>query len=179
MRVRRVVTGHDASGKAVVTSDEEVEPVTAALLPGGEFHRLWGGDSTPTFPDDGSPTPQKSYYPPVGGYRFAMFRVTPGARTLPPDLDLEAARAELDEKLPGLSGRMDPDVPGRHASDTVDFGIVLAGEVILHLDDGAETVLRTGDTFVQNGTFHRWSNNGTEPAVVCLFMAGARREENR
>ncbi|MBO0854091.1 MAG: cupin domain-containing protein [Nocardia sp.] len=178
MKVRRVVTGHDASGKAVFASDEQVEPVTAALLPGGEYHRLWGGDRIPTFPDDGAPTPQVGYYPPVGGHRFTMFRIAPGTRKLPPDLDMDAARRELDEKLPGLTDGMDPEVPGRHASDTIDFGIVLSGEVTLHLDEGAQTVLRTGDTFVQNGTFHRWSNTGTEPAIVALFMAGARREDS-
>ena len=44
MKVRRVVTGHDRSGKSVFVSDTEVEPVTASLLPGAEFHKLWGGD---------------------------------------------------------------------------------------------------------------------------------------
>lgn len=46
MKVRRVVTGQDASGKSVFVSDEEVEPVTLELLPGAEFHRLWGADET-------------------------------------------------------------------------------------------------------------------------------------
>ena len=48
MKVRRVVTGHDRSGKAVFVSDGQVEPVTAELMPGSEFHKLWGGDRTPS-----------------------------------------------------------------------------------------------------------------------------------
>ena len=51
MKIRRVVTGHDEKGKAVFVSDEEVEPLTLAALPGAEFHRLWGADSAPTFLD--------------------------------------------------------------------------------------------------------------------------------
>ena len=54
MDARRVVTGHNAEGKAVFVSDEMVEPVTLALLPGTEFHKLWGSDETASFPDDGS-----------------------------------------------------------------------------------------------------------------------------
>ena len=66
MRVRRVVTGHDRNGKAVFASDEQVDPVTLELIPGPEFHRLWGADQAPTFPGDGGPTAQPSYFPPVG-----------------------------------------------------------------------------------------------------------------
>src|SRR5215475_14456776 len=58
MRVRRVVTGHDRSGKAVFVSDLEVQPTTVGLMPGAEFHKLWGGDRTPSFPDDGASPPQ-------------------------------------------------------------------------------------------------------------------------
>ena len=51
---RRVVTGHDANGKAVFASDEQVEGIAPLLNPASEFHRLWGGDTTPRFPDDGA-----------------------------------------------------------------------------------------------------------------------------
>ena len=67
MNVRRVVTGHDDRGKAVFVSDECVAPTTVTLLPGFAFHRLWGGDSTPRFPDDGSMPPFVNYFPPIGG----------------------------------------------------------------------------------------------------------------
>ena len=72
MRVRRVVTGHDRNGKAVFASDEPVDPLTPVLMPGWELHRLWRTDQAPTFPDDGGPTAQPSYFRSVGGYRFGF-----------------------------------------------------------------------------------------------------------
>src|SRR5262249_54282207 len=151
MKVRRVVTGHDGNGKAVFASDERVDPLTLALIPGAEFHRLWGADRAPSFPDDGGPTAQPSYFPPVGGYRFALFTAPPGPVSAPADLDRQAALAEMEVKLPGLLACLEPDNPGMHTTDTIDFEVVLSGEVILELDDGVEKVLRAGDTVVQNG----------------------------
>jgi mannose-6-phosphate isomerase-like protein (cupin superfamily) len=175
MRVRRVVTGHDRDEKAVFASDEQVDPLTLALMPGAEFHRLWGADQAPTFPDEGGPTAQPSYFPPVGGYRFGFFTVPPGTAPAPADLDLQAALVEMEEKLPGLLAYLEPDNPGMHTTDTIDFEVVLSGEVTLELDDGAEKVLHPGDTVVQNGTRHRWGNPGTEPAVLAVFLIGAHR----
>lgn len=54
MGIRRVVTGHNSEGKAVFASDEEVEPVTVSLVPGWEWHQVWGIDETARFPDDRS-----------------------------------------------------------------------------------------------------------------------------
>ena len=175
MTVRRVVTGHDDAGKAVFASDGLVEPVTVALIPGGAFHLLWGADQPPTFPDDGVPTPQPTYFPPVGGYRFGLFTVPPATASVPVELDIESALAEVEEKLPGLVGHMEADNPGMHTTDTIDFEVVLSGQVILELDNGAEKVLRPGDTVVQNGTRHRWSNHGSVPAVVAVLLIGAHR----
>jgi mannose-6-phosphate isomerase-like protein (cupin superfamily) len=175
VRVRRVVTGHDGSGKAVFASDQQVDPVTVTLIPGAEFHLLWGADHAPTFPDDGSPTPQPSYFPPLSGYRFGFFTVPPAQSSIPADVDLGAGLAEMDAKLPGMLARMEPDNPGMHTTDTIDFEVVLSGEVVLELDNGAEHLLRPGDTVVQNGTRHRWANRGTEPAVVAVILLGAHR----
>jgi hypothetical protein len=177
MKVRRVVTGHDGDGKAVFASDELVDPVTVTARPDRQYHRLWGGDETPTFPGDGGPTAHHAYFPPVGGYRFGLFTVLPGTVSAPAGLDREAAQAEMEEKLPGFLSLLEPDNPGMHTTDTIDFEVVLSGEVVLELDDGAETVLRPGDTVVQNGTRHRWGNRGTEPAVVALFVVGAHRSD--
>jgi mannose-6-phosphate isomerase-like protein (cupin superfamily) len=175
MRARRVVTGHDRDGRAVFASDEQADPLILASMPGSEFHRLWGADQAPVFPDDGAPTAQPDYFPPAGGYRFGLFTVPPANLPAADGLDPGSAQAEMEEKLPGLLGYMEPDDPGMHTTDTIDFEVVLSGEVILELDDGAETVLRAGDTVVQNGTRHRWKNSGTEPALVAVFLIGAHR----
>jgi mannose-6-phosphate isomerase-like protein (cupin superfamily) len=173
--IRRVVTGHDERTKAVFVSDERIPPVTLALSPGTEFHRLWGADQAPTFPDAGLSPSQPAYFPPVGGFRFGFFTLPPEGTAPPAELDLAAAVAEAEEKLPGLVAHMEPDSPGMHTTDTVDFEVVISGEVVLELDDGVETVLRPGDTVVQNGTRHRWRNRGAEPAVLAVFLVGAHR----
>jgi mannose-6-phosphate isomerase-like protein (cupin superfamily) len=62
-----------------------------------------------------------------------------------------------------------------HTTVTIDFEVVLSGQVICELDDGAEVTLNPGDTFVQNGTRHRWRNPGTEPAVLFVALLGAKQ----
>jgi quercetin dioxygenase-like cupin family protein len=70
---------------------------------------------------------------------------------------------------------MEPESPGMHTTDTVDFEVVLSGEIVLELDDGAEVVLKPGDTVVQNGTRHAWRNRGDVPAVIAAGLIGAHR----
>jgi len=177
MDVRRVVTGHNAEGKAVFASDEKVPALTMKLLPGSEFHRLWGGEEAPTFPDDGSEPAQATYFPAVGGYRFGMFMIPPETTASIADLpDMEAATAEVEEKMPGLLSYMEPDAPGMHTTDTIDFEYVISGSITLELDDGAEVLLKAGDTVVQNGTRHAWRNTGTEPCRLAVFIVGAHRK---
>ncbi len=178
MDVRRVVTGHDAEGNAIFVSDEQVVPIVPTLLPGNEFHRLWGGDEAPQFPDDGVRPNDAAYFPPVGGYRFGLFTIPPdGGAGAPADLDIMAALDDLETKLPGLSGHMEPENPGMHTTATIDFEVLLSGAVTLELDDGAKVTIGPGDTVVQNGTRHRWSNAGTEPAVLAVFICGAHHDK--
>ena len=179
MNIRRVVTGHDAQGKAVFASDQEVTPIAVSLFPGIEFHRLWGGDGAPRFPDAGAMPEYTSYFPPVGGFRFWVFTLPPGNSHQQDDANVDAAtgRAELETKLPGLAQYLEPDEPGMHTTPTVDCEMVVAGEITLELDDGATVTLRPGDTVVQNGTRHRWRNHGTVPATVVVFICGAHHQK--
>lgn len=173
MRVRRVVTGHNHAGKAVVADDRQVDAITLGLLPGSEFHRLWGADQAPSFPDAGAAAPHTTYFPPIGGFRFGLFSVPPAGAGLPENLDVAAAARELEEKLPGLASYMEPDAPGMHTTPTIDFEVVLSGEVWLELDDGVEVHLKPGDCVVQNGTRHAWRNHGTDVARLAVFLIGA------
>lgn len=178
MDIRRVVTGHDDAGRAVLASDEVVEPVTLALLPGSEFHQIWGSDTTPSFPDDGSRPAAPAYFPSVGGFRFGFFTIPPdGGAGIPEGLDIGAALAEFAEKLPGLADHLEPDDPGMHTTATIDYGVVLSGQATLELDDGVKTVLHPGDCYIQNGTRHRWSNTGDVPAVLAIAIVGAEHTE--
>jgi hypothetical protein len=132
MDARRVVTGHNEKGKAVFVSDEVVAPVTLALLPGSEFHQLWGSDETASFPDDGTRPPAPRYFPAVEGFRFGFFSIPPdGGAGAPPDLDMAAALAEFEEKLPGMAEHLELDDPGMHTTATIDFGVVLSGTATL------------------------------------------------
>jgi hypothetical protein len=175
------VTGHDRDGRAVFAGDEAVEPVAPAILGGTEFHLLWGGDQAPSFPDDGSQPATARYFPGVGGFRFGIFTLPPGGAggvggAAPSPSDVEAGLAEVERLLPGLLGHMEPDAPGMHTTATIDFEVVLSGQIELELDDGATVLLGPGDTVVQNGTRHRWNNPGTESARVAVFLVGAHHE---
>ena len=173
MKIRRVVTGHTPDGKAIVASDTEVDGITVGLLPGMEFHRLWGADTAPTFPDDGLPYPSVAYFPPVGGFRFGLFMVPPDTAMAATPVDMEAALQEAEEKLPGAVAYLEPDHPGMHTTKTIDFEYVISGEVWLELDDGMEVHLRAGDTVVQNGTRHAWRNKSSKPCQMVVVLIGA------
>jgi mannose-6-phosphate isomerase-like protein (cupin superfamily) len=173
MDVRRVVTGHDAQGRSVFVTDQTVSPDVPMMLPGAEFHQLWGGDSTAAFPDDGAKPSYRAYFPPIGGFRFGMFSIPPETSADDQQPDGDAAFEDAERKLPGLLGYMDPTDPGMHTTDTIDFEVVLEGTVVLELDGGAQVTLGPGDTVVQNGTRHRWTNPGTTTARLALFMCGA------
>src|SRR5262245_13731864 len=173
MKIRRVVTGHDRSGKAVFASDSHVDATTVELFPGAEFHKVWGSDRTPTFPDDGSQPSWRTFFPPIGGFRFGFFTLGPASSATPEISDLARAQAEFEAKLPGMASYMEPEGNGMHTTDTIDFEVVIEGEVDLELDDGATVHLVPGDTVVQNGTRHAWHNRGTKPVRLALFCIGA------
>ena len=75
-----------------------------------------------------------------------------------------------------MAEHFERDTPGMHTSDTLDYGIVIRGEVILELDDGKTVHLRQGDCVVQNGTRHRWRNPLPEPCLMAFVLIGGQRE---
>jgi mannose-6-phosphate isomerase-like protein (cupin superfamily) len=176
MTVRRVSTGHDVTGKAIFTVDDQVAATTLMLAPAVSYHELWRADSTPTLPNDGLPTTGPDFFPPVGGYRFFILTLQPeGSTRMADDIDIAAGLREMEDKTPGMLAHSEAENPGMHRTDSVDFEIVLTGELVLELDDGAETVLRAGDVNIQNGTRHRWHNRGEQPATMACFLLGATR----
>jgi hypothetical protein len=169
--MRRVVTGRDSTGKSVFRSDDEVGAATPSLMPGAAFTQVWGSDSIPSLPADGYEPNARKFFPPPGGFRYHVFTLPPATVTLPADIDLGAALAELEATMPGMAEHMEADNPGMHTTDTID--IVLAGEIYLELDDGAEVRLGPGDVVVQNGTRHRWNNRSAEPCTMAAAIFGA------
>ena len=175
MRVRRVVTGENRDGKAVLVGDDEVTPIVVALLPGAEFHRIWGCDAVPEVPVSDQGIQPKDWFPPPGGFRFALVTLPPDTATLPGNLDIEEALSEFEEKLPGFAQVMEPDSPGMHTSDSVDVVLIVSGQAILELDDGVQVTLGVGDYVVQNGTRHAWRNPTKHPCTMAAAVVGAHR----
>ena len=137
---RRIVTGHDASGKSIVVSDT---PVPKTLDIGtAAFHEVWITDATPAPIDATEPEPTER---PV--------RVPPPAN---------GVMVRFTEMAPGAESPM-------HRTETVDVGVVIDGETWLLLDDGSETRVGPGDAVVQRGTMHAWANRSDRP-VRMLFV---------
>jgi mannose-6-phosphate isomerase-like protein (cupin superfamily) len=170
MHIRRVVTGQRADGGSVFMSDEQVEPVEIGGL---EFHRMWGSDSLVQLPSDGSAPQPRLYFPPAAGFRFAFFSLPPASAPPPPGSMIR----DLQARLPGLAEYLEPDHPGMHTTDTVDFDIVISGEVWLELDHGAEVRLQPGDCVIQNGTRHAWRNKSDQPCLIAVALVGAHRRK--
>ena len=173
--MRRVVTGWDSNGKSIVVEDSDVEPKSVSVLPASTFCHLWGSDDRVPLPSDGSEPNWTQFFPPATGFRFLVWTLPPEGTPLPPDVDFNAARAELDRVLPGLIEFNEPDNPGMHTTDTVDWDYVVSGEVSLELDDGQEVRLTTGDSVIQNGTRHAWHNRTDEVTTIATVLIGAQK----
>ncbi len=176
MDIYCVVTGQSESGKSLIMRNTPIKPVCLALFPGYEFHRIWGSDSIPELPSDGTPPPQLRYFPPKSGFRFGFFTIPPDTTTRVDRISTASALEEIQHKLPGMIDVLEPDHPGMHTTDTVDFDVIVSGEVYLELDDGAEVLLKAGDCVIQNGTRHAWHNRSSEKCVISVAIVGAERK---
>jgi mannose-6-phosphate isomerase-like protein (cupin superfamily) len=125
----------------------------------------------------GDPTlARHTYFPDPGGTRFFVVRFPPAAAAesaAARGVDVAAATSRFFDQFPGLGDVMEADHPGMHASKTVDYLVILAGEIDLELDDGATRRLRAGDVVVQNGTRHAWKNPGSVDCVLAGVVVGA------
>ena len=169
--IRRVVTGHNAQGKSVILGDGPSPHVlTLPGVPTFGLTNLWVTDTSPADnagSADGAARPV-ALEPPVGG---TIFRVV----EFPPDGTLGAfdRRAAFESMSAGHA--MDPSAarhPGMHKTASMDYAIVLSGEIWALMDEG-ETLLRAGDVLVQRGTNHAWSNRGSVPCLVAFILVSA------
>jgi len=169
--IRRVVTGCDSNGKSMVVSDgEPARRVTIEHLAGLTMTGLLFLDRPPVDVSDGSDQPgtRGRLGPAPGGMTF-------GTTEIPPDeammagLDMEALQEEVSAKMPGLLDAADPSRLGMHWTETIDFVVVVSGEVWLQLDE-SEVHLKAGDCVVQRGTWHAWHNRSTEPCLIADVM---------
>ena len=173
---KRVVTAVDEKGKAVVAEETTVEPAEMAMLPGIGFYSVWGYDILPTVPVENPSAVRAPMFPAPPGSRFGIVRFPPASDATEAEIDeavLGAMVAECDEKVPGLIGVMEPDGSGMHTTQTIDYDIVISGELYLQLDDGVEVRVPAGTCIVQNGTRHAWQNRGDVPAYLAYVLLGA------
>ncbi|MFQ6590979.1 MULTISPECIES: cupin domain-containing protein [Pseudomonas] len=169
MYVRRIVTGIDSDGKSILVSDGSA-PRTRDFehIPGFSNTVVWATESAqaPTGkPEDPTPT-LTAFTAPAGGSRLFVVQIPPASVFA--GLDFAAADAEQNEHLPGLAETFDPERPGFHRTQSVDYMVLLQGELWLELDKGPAVQVRPGHIVVQNGTYHAWTNKSDQPAV---FMA--------
>jgi mannose-6-phosphate isomerase-like protein (cupin superfamily) len=169
-QVRRVVTSHEADGKAVVLFDGAPVKVRERPEGGTKSWVLWVSDSTPA---DISGTQDRGdrtigIPPPVGGSVFRIVDFYPmDDKKLPPDY---MARSIGAEHAP--SKGWPPRHPAMHRTRTVDYAVVMSGEIDMMLDD-SEVHLKAGDVLVQQGTNHAWVNRGTEPCRIAFVLIDA------
>ena len=170
--IRRIVTGHNAQGRSVIASDGPSPHVlTLPGRPDFALTDLWVSHDAPAS-NAGSADAAKrrmSLEPPSNG---TIFRVV----EFPPDRAAGGFDRAAAFRAMGASHAMDPDAsrhPAMHRTDTVDYAIVLSGEIWALMDEG-ETLLKTGDVLVQRGTNHAWSNRGGVPCLVAFILVSAR-----
>jgi hypothetical protein len=143
-QIRRVVTGHDNEGKAVVQIDDvTTDPLESR--PGARPFVVWTSEG---FPIDNSTSDDASKRP-VGAWlaNGSLFR--------------------LVEFAPGVA-------PRNHRTSSLDYAVVMSGEIDLVLDDGLVCHLKAGDVLVQRGTVHDWVNNGDVPCLIAFVLIDAK-----
>jgi quercetin dioxygenase-like cupin family protein len=143
LQIRRVVTGHDASGRAVVKIDEVAKNLVSSR-PGATACVVW---TTEGFPVDNT------------GESDA------GLRKTGTTLD-NGTVFRILELAPGVT-------PRNHRTDSIDYAVVMSGEVDMELDD-TTVHLKAGDVLVQRGTIHNWVNRGSEPCVIAFVLIAAK-----
>ena len=178
---KRALTGRDEAGKSVFKSfDVTSKVVEIDSNPGLTFYELYMTEDVPRLTGlEGDPMLKGTKaFPGPGGTMFRLISYPPkrpeGYKP-PPGVTFESGLKELSDKVPGMGDYFDRSAPGMHTTDTIDYGVVVRGEMTLELDDGQKVHLRQGDCIVQNGTRHRWRNPLPEPCLMAFISVGGKR----
>ncbi|HWL04278.1 MAG TPA: cupin domain-containing protein [Xanthobacteraceae bacterium] len=167
-KVRRVVTGHDESGKAIVVIDDIAPNIKERKAANVISTLLWVTDGTPADMSSNADTANRDIgvAPPANGsvLRIVDFPPTPGGATH----DNAAMLKEMGIADGGKPARH----PSTHRTKSIDYAIVLSGEIDMLMDD-SEVHLKAGDIMVQQGTNHAWVNNGNEVCRIAFVLIDA------
>ena len=161
-KIRRVVTGHDKSGKAIVIADGQ--PPKTFSRPNVEQALLWVTDKTPA-PNSGNEDASNidvGIPPPANG---SIFRVIDFAPETP-------GHTGPGHSPPGVETPANARHPGMHRTRSIDYAIIMEGEIDMLLDD-PEVPLKAGDVVIQRGTYHAWANRSGKPCRVFFILIDA------
>jgi hypothetical protein len=180
---RRVVTGHQG-GKSVVLNDQRRQPYKFKTVAGFEHTYMWSTNgSLESDPDKVERELPKSALPSANGSLLHIVTFPPATTVATSTSgsstsghlasDPAQAAQEFLTRLPGLADTFERDGSQMHVTQTVDYAILLDGELWLELDDGEMVHLVAGDIVVQQATRHGWRNKGERPATIAFVMLGA------
>jgi len=157
--MKRVVTGHDAQGRSVFVIEDVPQPLVLEKAGGLRLTELW---ATP------NETRERRIEPDPGGTVFRVIDYPPDSERLK-SIDPEAHFASMGAQAAPREKRRHP---GMHRTRTLDYAIVLSGEIYAVLDEG-EVLLEAGDILVQRGTNHAWSNRSERPCRIVFVLVDA------
>ena len=167
--MRRIITGHNENGKSVISIDGP--PARSIGEEAGGLYEIWNTEGSGL---DSSSLKDRAdidilLSPVKGGTKFRYFQINPVPEGIP-DEAIEAATAEAFEKIGASHHRVDTSKnAAMHETDTIDYIILLKGDVTLILDE-EEVKLKPHDVVVQRATNHAWVNNGSEPALLIAVL---------
>jgi mannose-6-phosphate isomerase-like protein (cupin superfamily) len=169
MGMRRVITGHDKNGKSIVVLDGP--PARSIGEDVGGLFELWNTDGNTINTQDNIDRADDEIIlsPPSNGSKFRYFQINPTPKGIPMDIMQEIA-ADAFEKIGAAHHRIDTTKhPAMHKTETIDYIILLKGDVTLILDQ-EEVDIKPFDVVVQRGTNHAWVNNGSDPALLIAVL---------
>ena len=171
---RRVVTGHDKNGVAIIESDQvATQTLERPNRPGVRLTNFWITDQTPAEYDGPTETclGPLTLKPPARGSVFRCVEFMPEDPEVMAQLSSEDGAAAFAEMGAGDNVVRGGRHPWMHRTDSIDYGIVLNGEIWMLMDNEKNDVLlKAGDVVVQRGTNHAWANRGTEPCTIMFVL---------
>jgi len=171
--IRRVVTGHNAAGRSVFIFDAASPHVYSRRAGSAIVTELWQTGETPADNNGNGDAIDRAFRlsPPTGGSSFRVIDYPPDRERLPA-LARERAEASDGSGHAEAFDRSNPRHPGFHKTNSIDYAIVLAGEIYALMDEG-EVLLKAGDVLIQRGTNHAWSNRTDRPCTVAFVLIDA------
>ena len=172
-KIRRVVTGHNAEGKSIFIMDGPSPHVFSRGTGSVTVTELWETRGTPADNRGHEDSISRSFRlpPPKNGSVLRIIEYPPDKQRVPALARERDAPADGSGRHEALD-RGNPRHPGFHKTSSIDYAIVLSGEIVALMDEG-EAILKAGDVLIQRGTNHAWSNRTDEPACLAFVLIDA------